>query len=56
MTEHRWDVTPEEAQRVQRELRERVVVADEFGPLRLIAGVDKRVDNQTAGRHTLHGR
>jgi len=39
-TEHRWDVTPEEAQRVQRELRERVVVADEFGPLRLIAGVD----------------
>ena len=51
-TEHRWDVTPEEAQRVQRELRGRVVVADDLGPLRLIAGVD----NQTAGRHTLHGR
>ncbi len=39
-TEHRWDMTPEEAQQVQRELRGRVVVADEFGPLRLIAGVD----------------
>jgi len=40
ITEFRWDVTPEEAQRLQRALRERVVVADDFGPLRLIAGVD----------------
>lgn len=36
----RWDLTPEEAREVQDELRGRVVVRDEFGPLRLIAGVD----------------
>ncbi len=45
---HRWDVTPEEAQRIQRELRERVVVADDFGPLRLIAGVDNSYVAATA--------
>ncbi len=40
ITEHRWDLTPEEAEHVQRELRGRVVVEDDFGPLHLIAGVD----------------
>jgi len=39
-TEHRWDLMPEEAERVQRELRDRVMVYDDFGTLRLVAGVD----------------
>ena len=37
---HRWDVTPEVAEALQRELRERVVTDDSFGAVRLIAGVD----------------
>ena len=39
-TQHRWDMTPEEAARLQSELRGRVRIGDDFGPLRLIAGVD----------------
>lgn len=36
----RWDIAPEEAVALQQELRERVVVRDEFGPIHYIAGVD----------------
>jgi len=38
--EHRWDVTPEKAARVQRDLRDKVVLDDDFEPPRLVAGVD----------------
>lgn len=36
----RWDLTPAEAITLQQQLRERVISRDEFGPLRLVAGVD----------------
>lgn len=36
----RWDLAPDEAAALQSELRGRVKVEDDFGPLRLIAGVD----------------
>lgn len=35
-----WDVTPEEAARLQLELRGRVSTVDDFGDVRLVAGVD----------------
>lgn len=38
---HRWDLTPDEAVALQRELAGRVVARDEFAePLRLVGGVD----------------
>lgn len=37
---HSWDLTPAEATALQQELRGRVVTRDDFGPVRLIAGVD----------------
>ena len=37
---HRWDISPQEAVALQQELRGRVVVQDDFGPIRFIAGVD----------------
>src|SRR5579875_171604 len=39
-TAHRWDLSPQEAMALQQELRGRVVVQDDFGPIRFIAGVD----------------
>ena len=36
----RWDLSPEEAQATQLQLSKQVVTGDEFGPVRLIAGVD----------------
>lgn len=37
---HRWDVTPEEAQVIQESLRHEVILTDDFGELKLVAGVD----------------
>jgi len=37
---HPWDVTPAEARAIQERLRDRVCVADDFGPVRLVAGTD----------------
>jgi deoxyribonuclease V len=37
---HRWDVSPCEAIQIQRELREHVVVTDEFGKVKVVSGVD----------------
>ena len=37
---HSWDVSPQEAIRIQRELRARVETADRLGAVRRIAGVD----------------
>jgi deoxyribonuclease V len=46
--QHRWDLTPAEAQAVQQELRRRVVAEDEFGPVRFVAGVDNSYVPATA--------
>jgi deoxyribonuclease V len=46
-----WNVTPQQAIQVQRELAARVVVKDQLGDVRLVAGVDvgfEGEDNQTA--------
>ncbi len=37
---HAWDVTPAEAVVIQNQLRAEVVLADELGPVRFVAGVD----------------
>ena len=37
---HSWDVTPEEARRLQNELRTQVVKTDRFGKINTVAGVD----------------
>ena len=38
--QHSWDLTPKEAIALQRRLAEHVVIADRFGEVRRIAGVD----------------
>lgn len=38
--EHGWDVTPEEAIEIQERLRHKVIVEDDFGEIRYVAGVD----------------
>lgn len=37
---HSWDVTPREAAAIQERLRDVVVAADDFSPVRSVAGVD----------------
>lgn len=37
---HSWNVTPDEAREIQRQLRQEVVTRDETGQVRLIGGVD----------------
>lgn len=37
---HRWDLTPKEAIALQKQLRDYVLIADRFGDVRRIAGVD----------------
>lgn len=37
---HPWDVTPAEAMAIQERLRSAVVVDDDFGPVRHVAGID----------------
>ena len=38
--EHRWDLTPAEAQALQRQLAGRVIREDRFGEIRTVAGLD----------------
>jgi len=38
--DHPWDLTPDEARRLQRELAGRVSQSDDFGELRTVAGLD----------------
>ena len=45
---HRWDVSPNEAIRLQETLRGRVVVEDCLGDLRTVAGVDVAVTGDVA--------
>ena len=37
---HSWDVTPEEARKLQNELRSQVIQTDRFGTINTVAGVD----------------
>ena len=37
---HSWDVTPEEARKLQNELRSQVIQTDQFGTINTVAGVD----------------
>lgn len=37
---HKWDVSPTEAIRIQENLRRLIRIEDDFGPIRLVAGVD----------------
>lgn len=37
---HSWDVTPEEARRIQNRLRTQVIRTDQFGVINTVAGVD----------------
>lgn len=41
---HRWDVTPREAAAIQQSLRDRIVLQDDLGPVRLVAGADIALD------------
>jgi deoxyribonuclease V len=43
----RWDLTPRAARRLQERLRQRVVLEDDFAPLRFVAGADLAFDPQT---------
>ena len=46
--EHRWDVTPEEARAIQRELRDAIIAEDAFGEIRFVAGVDVGFEDEGA--------
>ena len=43
---HRWDVTPAEARAIQERLRARVSSADDFGPVRFVAGTDVAFEDE----------
>jgi deoxyribonuclease V len=45
---HNWDLTPQEAAQVQKELRERLVLAWDDRPIATIGGVDVSVKTETA--------
>src|SRR5208337_5313389 len=45
--ETRWDLTPREAIRLQKSLRERVELQDRFGDVRHVAGADMAFDPET---------
>jgi deoxyribonuclease V len=38
--QHDWDLTPEQAVALQQELRHRLIIADQLGPVTRVAGVD----------------
>jgi len=42
-----WNLTPRQAMRCQERLRERVVLADDFGRIRFVAGADLAFDPET---------
>jgi deoxyribonuclease V len=43
---HPWDITPRQAMRIQEDLRSRVVLKNEFGDLKVIAGADVALDKK----------
>lgn len=46
---HQWNLGIEEAKAKQRELAQRVVLEDQFGEIRYIAGVDMAIDELSGG-------
>jgi deoxyribonuclease V len=44
---HRWDVAPAEGSRIQNELRERVVLQNDFSRVDLVAGADMSIDKSS---------
>jgi deoxyribonuclease V len=44
---HPWKVTPAEGKKIQEELRERVVLHDDFPQVELIAGADLSIDKES---------
>jgi len=44
---HPWDVTPAEGSKIQNELRERVVLHDDFSRVDLVAGADMSIDKSS---------
>ncbi|GCE47450.1 endonuclease V [Thermosporothrix hazakensis] len=44
---HKWNLTPEEAIALQRELAQRVILQDHVGDVRFIAGVDMAIRKET---------
>lgn len=47
---HGWDVSAKEAMAIQEQLRSEVILADKFGPVRLVGGID--VGFEQAGKVT----
>ncbi len=45
---HSWDVAPEEAREIQNRLRTEVILADQFGTINTVAGVDIGLKKGTA--------
>lgn len=45
---HNWDLSPHEAVVLQQELRARVIRANQFGPVRYVAGIDVGFEQQGA--------
>lgn len=46
--QHRWDVTPREAIEIQQDLRGRVLLRDDLGPVRTVAGIDVGFEEDSA--------
>ena len=44
---HPWNVTPAEGKKIQEDLRERVVLYDDFPQVELIAGADMSIDKKS---------
>lgn len=43
---HSWDISPQQAVKIQRDLASRVVTCDDFHPIRFIAGADIAIDTK----------
>jgi len=43
---HRWEVSPREAMQIQRELRARLILRDELGEIRVLAGADVGLEKE----------
>ncbi len=44
MIQHAWDLSGDEARALQRELAGKIVLEDQFGEIRLVAGVDMAIN------------
>src|SRR5579883_1624917 len=44
ITPHEWNLSVEEAKKLQRELAQQVILEDQFGTVRFVAGVDMAIN------------